>query len=85
MFYFSLDIRYIYDFRYVLESVRWLRTKKKLNEAEDILKKIGKINRRFTNASLSELPEGADKNTSYNDLFITFSMAMSTFVQCYTW
>ena len=85
MFYFSLHIRYIYDFRYVPESVRWLRTKKKLNEAEDILKKIGKINRRFTNASLSELPEGADKNTSYNDLFITFSMAMSTLVQCYTW
>ena len=75
----------MFYFRYVPESVRWLRTKKKLNKAEDILKKIGKRNRKFSNASLSELPKVSDKNTSYKDLFITFSMAMSTLVQCYGW
>ena len=75
----------MFYFRYVPESVRWLRTRKKLNAAEDILKKIGKRNRKLSNASLSEPPEGADRNTSYRDLFNTFSMAMSTFVQCYAW
>ena len=72
-------------FRYVPESVRWLRTKKKINEAENVLKKIGKRNRKISNASLSAPPEGAVKNTSYKDLFIPPSMALSTLVQCYTW
>ena len=72
-------------FRYVPESVRWLRTKKKINKAENILKKIGQRNKKFSSASLSAPEEGAVKNTSYKDLFISPSMAVSTLVQCYTW
>ena len=74
----------MFYFRYVPESVRWLRTKKKLNAAED-MKKIGKRNGKLSYAFLSEPPEGADKSTSYRDLFITFPMTMSTLVQCYAW
>ena len=71
-------------FRYIPESVRWLRTKKKINKAETILKNIGQRNRMVSKASLSALPEGAVKNTSYKDLFIP-PMTRSTLVQCYTW
>ena len=46
---------------------------------------MGKRNRKVSNASLSNPPEGANKNTSYKDLFNTFSMAISTLVQCYAW
>ena len=75
----------MFHFRYVPESVRWLRTQKKVNAAENILKKIGQRNRRVSNSSLSAPPEGAVKNTSYKDLFINLSMSMRTLVQCYTW
>ena len=75
----------MYYFRYVPESVRWLWTKKHVNATENVLKKLGKRNRQIPTAFLSKPPEGANKNTSYKDLFNTFSMAVSTLVQCYTW
>ena len=75
----------MFYFRYVPESVRWLRTQNKVNAAENILKEIGQRNGKFSNASLSAPPEGAVKNTSYKYLFTHLSIAMCTLVQCYTW
>jgi len=71
-------------YRFIPESVRWLRVNHRLEEAEQILSKVAKVNRRMMpDARLS----GVNSNThaSFANLFAPCQMAICTMILCFTW
>jgi len=72
-------------FRLVPESIRWLRVNGRVDEAEDILKKIAKKNNKpWPNARLS-VPKDSGESVSLKYLFLPSRVAISTLIQCFAW
>ena len=71
--------------RFVPESVRWLRVNDKLEEAEDILQNIAKVNGRPKPSVKLSKAEKDTKYGTYADLFRTWPICKATLVQCYAW
>ncbi|XP_064643370.1 solute carrier family 22 member 13-like isoform X1 [Lineus longissimus] len=75
------------------ESVRWLLQRGRLQEAEDIVKQMAKVNKRSTPdlAILKVIAQGnkelkkREKQYSYHDLFRTRKMGARTAVLLFTW
>ena len=70
------------------ESVRWLRVKGHIHEAEAILERLARVNKKEipNGTSLSTLPKQTnEKKASCLDLFRPASNAISTIIQCYAW
>ena len=57
------------QFRWIPESIRWLRVKNKTEKAEEILRTLAEQNRRtFPNVKLIEVTE-EDSNASIKEMF----------------
>eukprot|EP00795_Rhopilema_esculentum_P015781 gene15781-7079_t len=67
------------------ESVRWLRVNNKLDEAESVLQKVAKVNKRpKPSVKLSETEETTESGT-YADLFRPWKVCKSSLIQSYAW
>ena len=66
-------------FRFIPESTRWLRSQHKITEAECILQKVAKTNKKLypINSKLQP-PEVAKNSGSYKDLFVPSSRMWKT-------
>ncbi|XP_066920689.1 organic cation transporter protein-like [Clytia hemisphaerica] len=86
-----LSIPYIWlaGFYFVTpESVRWLRVKDRIDEAEAILKKVARVNKMQVpdDIRLSSPPKSPmGKKTTFIDLFRPSHIAISTAIQCFAW
>ena len=71
----------------VPESIRWLRVNGKTIEAEDVLKRIAKRNKRDwpVNVNLAPTVSENNKSVSVKYLFYPFQMAVSTLIQMFAW
>lgn len=72
----------------VPESVRWLMTHGKIAQAEKILKRVAKINRKEMPDDTLGLPrdqKGAQQEAGFTDLFRTRSMTKKTIISWISW
>ena len=75
--------------RVVPESVRWLLTHEKTEEAEKVLKKVAKVNKKEMPDEGLGLPEdqrcGQRREAGFMDLFGTRSMTKKTLISWISW
>lgn len=71
------------------ESVRWLRIQNRIGDAEHILTKVERFNKKTVSDTirLSSIPNnnGASSDTSFINLFVPASIGISTVIQCCAW
>lgn len=89
-FFFSVGIRFPFFFRYVIESPRWLISKRRFREAIVQFKKIAKINGRTFDVTEKELTEiySQDKHeVTYGmaSLFAGWRLARNTTIMGFSW
>lgn len=78
----------VFSNRLVPESVRWLMTHGKIAQAEKILKRVAKINRKEMPDDTLGLPrdqKGAQQEAGFTDLFRTRSMTKKTIISWISW
>ena len=71
------------------ESLRWLLVKGKMEEAENLYRKIARINGKELPEEGLEIDTGIDENKSrlgdLRDLFKTKSLMKTTLISCFCW
>jgi len=74
-------------YKFIPESVRWCRVNDKMEQAEEILKRTARINNHpWPNAKLSSPPKSlGGKRPTIKDVFVPWSMGISTLIQCFGW
>ena len=74
-------------FSLVPESIRWLRVNGKTKEAEDVLKRIAKRNKKDwpVNVKLAAPSIKNNQTVSAKYLFYPFKMTISTLIQMFAW
>lgn len=73
------------SYKFVPESVRWLRLKGRLDEALEIFKTMAKFNGRKFNINATLRPVSGQSKSSPLELFITKRMAIRTSLQGFVW
>ena len=78
---------YPITFSLLPESFRWMRVSGKTEEAENVLKRIAKKNKKDwpVNVKLAPTSVKDKKSESAKYLFFPFKMAISTFIQMFAW
>ena len=74
--------------RLVPESVRWLTTHKRTDEAEKLLKRVAKTNKKTMPEESLGLPEDqkvTEREAGFMDLFGSRSMAKKTVISWISW
>lgn len=74
-------------FRFIPESVRWYRVNNKLEKAEQVLRRIAKINKKQwpNNVKILGLKNQQNVQTTIKDVFLPWKMGVYTLIQCFGW
>ena len=82
-FFFCMSVNLLQ--KIYLHSFRWLVTQKRVKEAEVVLKKAAKVNKRtFRELFIEETKEEKSKAT-FLDLFKTSNLRKNTLIQYFNW